>query len=887
MKSAEIRKKFLSYFEERGHTVVPSSSLIPAGDPTLMFVNAGMVPFKDLFLGKEQRSYTRAASCQRCLRVSGKHNDLEEVGYSRRHQTFFEMLGNFSFGDYFKEEAIEFAWEFLTKELAMDPKVLHPTIFEDDDEAAELWQKIAGFPPSKIVRLGAEDNFWSMGDTGPCGPDSEIFYDRTGKCLKDGSDCPITCDCERWWEFWNLVFMQYDRSADGTLTPLAQKGIDTGMGLDRLTSLLQGADSNYENDLFVPLIERVQQLTGDREITLERRPAYRAIADHSRAMTFLIADGVLPSNEGRGYVLRRILRRASYQGRLLGLTKPFLTTICDTVIEIMGDAYPIVRESESRIMDAVADEEERFLQTLESGLTRLEQMISGMSIPLTIPMEIKPAPSGVLRGEDAFKLYDTFGFPIDLTRKALEARGWRLDEEGFERALEEQRERGRAALGQERGQDEALLAAARGLDATRFVGYDALDAGATVVALFTSSGRASEAREGDEVQVVLDASPFYAEGGGQVGDSGHIAGANGDVAIENVRRVGHGVFVHHGRVERGRIAEGETVRAEVDPVARQNTMRNHTATHLLHKALRVVLGPQAKQAGSLVAPDRLRFDFFHNKPLTEDELHQTERIVREQVLLDRSVRIEVMPLQEALATNADAMFDEKYGEEARVVSVSNGDVFSRELCGGTHCHHTGQVGAFVIVEQRSVGAGVRRVEALTGERAYAWFDERRKVIDELSHEYNVPVAELPERLRALQERAREAPKAAAPSNLPDPQEVIARAEQRNGALVIIDRVDAADAESLRDFGDELRRRVKSAAIVLGTVFDDKPSVIVMLTPDRIEAGLHAGKLAQQIGKQMGAGGGGRPDVATAGGRDASGLDAGLALARELLAGKTN
>jgi alanyl-tRNA synthetase len=875
MKSADLRRKFLSYFAERGHTVVPSSSLVPAGDPTLLFTNAGMVPFKDVFLGKEKRSYTRATSVQKCLRVSGKHNDLDEVGPSSHHHTFFEMLGNFSFGDYFKEEALAYSWEFLTKDLALPPEKLHPTIFEEDDASAQIWSRLTRRAESKIVRLGAEDNFWAMGDTGPCGPNSEIIYDRTGRCLRDGSDCPLTCDCDRWWELWNNVFIQFDRSPDGTLTPLAQVGVDTGMGFERLCAVLQGAPSNYETDLFVPLIERLRALTGEKQIAPERLPAYRAVADHARAVTFLLADGVMPSNEGRGYVLRRILRRAVYHGRVLGIRQPFFGDICDVVLEIMGEVYQELAKEYQRIRRMVDDEEDRFLATLDSGLMRLEATLHEAEARLVGSGGLS-ASGHVIPGDEAFRLYDTFGFPIDLTRKVLEARGWAVDEQGYDRLLEQQRERGREAHSEGKERDEALLAAARDLPATRFAGYESMAADAKLLLL-----RA----EGDAVDIVLDMTPFYAEGGGQVGDSGRIVTPNGEAEITSVRRLG-GVFVHSGRVVRGSIAEGEQVRAQVDETARRATMRNHTATHLLHRALRVVLGPQAKQAGSLVAPDRLRFDFLHGKPLTDDELRAVERIVREQVMLDRPVRTDVLPVQEALATGADAMFDEKYGEEARVVSVGNGETadgqaFSRELCGGTHCHATGEIGAFFIVEQRSVGAGVRRVEAVTGFGAFEYVDARRRLVDQLSREYHAPLQELPDRLRALQERAREQPKSAAAA-LPDPAEVVARAEQRDGTFIIIDRFDGADSTALREFGDELRKRAKSAAIVLASVLDDQPNIIVMLTDDQVMAGRHAGKLAQQLGKEMGAGGGGRADIATAGGKDASRLDAALAKARELL-----
>ncbi|MCH7699213.1 MAG: alanine--tRNA ligase [Chloroflexi bacterium] len=905
MKSAEVRQTFLDFFEQRGHTVVPSSPVI-SNDPTLLFVNAGMVPFKDVFLGKEQRSYTRATSAQKCMRVSGKHNDLEEVGPSPQHHTFFEMLGNFSFGDYFKEEALPFYWELLTKEYDLPADRLHPTVYEEDDESAQIWSKLTGRPPDKIVRLGADENFWSMGETGPCGPNSEVIFDRTGKCLRDGSACFLTCDCNRWWELGNNVFIQYDRAADGTLTPLPKAGVDTGMGFERMCAVLQDVPSNYETDVFTPLFEEITSITnvGYEEASDEQKIAMRVLADHARALSFLIADGIMPSNEGRGYVLRRVLRRASYHGRLLGLEEPFLSKICSVVIDEMGSVYPELREAHDLITTLVADEEERFLATLESGLNRLNQIIQ----PSGIASEEAFGEAKVLSGEDAFRLYDTFGFPLDLTRKALEDKGWTVDEAGFDSALDEQRRRGREARAKE--QDEALMAAVRDLEATSFIGYESLTSEANISLLFAGGSAVDGVAEGDEVELVLSTTPFYTEGGGQVGDCGRLVGPEGEIEIDAVRTLG-GVSIHSGRVTSGSVASGASVSAQVDEDARRATMRNHTATHLMHRALRVVLGDQAKQAGSLVAPDRLRFDFLHGKPLTDDELRETERLVREQIVLNLPVQTNVMPLQDALDMNADAMFDEKYGEEARVVSVgpaeSNAEPFSRELCGGTHCHATGEIGAFFIVEQHSVGAGVRRVEAVTGLNAFRWADEQRRVVDQLTHEYNVPVAELPARLQALQERAKEAPRQAA-ADLPDPDEVIARARAQLSAaakvepkgqvikpggiqseeafgvptLHIVDRVDAGDPDVLRAFGDQLRNRAKSAAVILGAVFDGKPSIIIMLTPDQVEAGYHAGKLAKALGKEMGAGGGGRPDVATAGGREPESLDAALAKAKDLL-----
>ncbi|MCH8066318.1 MAG: hypothetical protein IIC90_10930, partial [Chloroflexi bacterium] len=774
---------------------------------------------------------------------------------------------------------------------------------------------------------------------------SEIIYDRAGKCLNDGSNCAITCDCNRWWELWNNVFMQYDRGADGALTPLPSAGVDTGMGFERLVTVVQDVESNYDTDLFLPLFEEIERITGIgyAEASDQQRIAMRILADHSRAAAFLIADGIRPSNEGRGYVLRRILRRAIYYARTrLIWNAEYLDSLVRTVGGVMSDAYPVLLREAATMIGLVETEEQGFSDTLGRGraavidlgefarslhenleaaaersdvrfnLAASNRSLGSLYTSSRLPEPIKTpflrpyenilgdkrwASKDLLRqaslltptltGETAFLLWDTFGVPPELTAEVAKDNGLAVEMMGFDDLLEEQRRRGREARAQE--QDEALLAAARDLDATRFLGYEALTAEGSIALLFTSDGPAQTVTEGQDIEIVLEATPFYAEAGGQAGDRGRIVGSDGEAEIDDVRRVAHGVFVHTGRVVRGQLAEGDAVSAEVDEASRRAIMRNHTATHLLHRALRNVLGEQAKQAGSLVAPDRLRFDFMHNKALTEDELRETERIVREQIVLNQSVSTNVMPLQDALDMNADAMFDEKYGEEARVVSVGGPEdhdaPFSRELCGGTHCQATGEIGAFFITDQRSVGAGVRRVEAVTGLAAFDWIDARRHVADQLSRQYNVPVAELPGRIQALQERADEQPRQAA-SNLPDPAQLIERAESSrgkdNGALLIVDKVDAADAESLRAFGDELRERATSAAIVLGAVLDGKPSIVIMLTPDQVDAGLHAGKLAKQLGKEMGAGGGGRPDTATAGGREPASLDAALAKAKELL-----
>jgi len=720
--SADIRAKFLSFFASRGHTVVSSASLVPGNDPTLLFTNAGMVPFKDVFLGLEERGYNRAASSQKCMRVSGKHNDLESVGPSPRHHTFFEMLGNFSFGDYFKREAIEFAWTFLVDELALDRDRLWPTVFEEDDEAFELWQTVAGVPAKRITRLGEKENFWSMGDTGPCGPCSEILYDRGPEaCTCGRSDCSPLHECDRWLEIWNLVFMQFDRNADGQVHPLPRPSIDTGMGLERITAILQGAESNYDTDLFAPIMERTRELLGDDEPTMrEQVVAYRVIADHSRAVAFLVGDGVLPSNEGRGYVTRMILRRAARYGRRLGFDRPFLAETVATVIEMMGDHYTELRQRATFIQDVVRQEEERFLSQLGVGLARLDDVLE----------EARRAGSSVVPGEEAFRLYDTYGFPLELTRDAATELGFTVDEEGFREAMERQRARARAAqqfASDERGELYRELT----LPPTKFVGYHQLACAARVVAIVVDGSPVDQVGEGGEVEVVLDRTPFYGESGGQVGDRGVLVGPNGRIAVETADHPVSGLTVHRGRVVEGSLAVGDAVEARVDDKHRAAVARNHTATHLLHRALREVLGDHAAQAGSLVTPERLRFDFSHLSAMTRDELDQVEHIVNREIRANRPVVTREMGFNEAVEAGAMALFGEKYGDRVRMVSVEG---FSKELCGGTHVTRSGDIGSFVILSESSVGSGLRRIEALTGEAAETMVRQRLRTLDALREE---------------------------------------------------------------------------------------------------------------------------------------------------------
>jgi alanyl-tRNA synthetase len=895
LSSADIREKYLEFFAERGHTIVPSSSLIPSNNPTLLFTNAGMVQFVDTFLGLEPRPYQRAVTSQKCLRVSGKHNDLEEVGPSPRHHTFFEMLGNFSFGDYFKSEAIPMAWTLLTEVFELPVERLWFTVFEGNDrvppdlEAERLWIQ-AGAAPERVLRFGEKDNFWVMGETGPCGPCSEITM-YIGDDPANQSPDGVNSDDPNYVEIWNNVFMQFDRA---TMKPLPRPSVDTGMGLERMAMVMQGVHSTYETDLFRPIIERTIAIAGtDEDHYRAHLAAYRAVADHTRACAFLIADGILPGNEGRSYVLRRILRRAAYQGRTLGLIKPFLAQTADVVIEMMGGVYPELRGRRQFILDTLTEEEERFGRTISSGLIKLDALVQRLG----------QRGETVLPGEEAFRLKDTDGFPLDLTEKILAERGLSVDGAGYTAAMDEQRQRSRAATQFKRGA-EAETWAEMDLPTTEFTGYTNYAGRGRVLALVAGGDALSQAHAGQVVQLVLDRTPFYAESGGQVGDSGLIDGPNGRVRVEDTQRPAPGVIVHYGTVVSGAIGVGEEVATQVDAERRRDIMRNHTATHLLHRALRDVLGEHAAQSGSLVAPDRLRFDFSHPRQVTPEQQREIERRVNAWVRADTPVEWEVTGYQDALARGAMALFGEKYGDRVRMVTVGCADegmgvespspipqppspvMCSRELCGGTHVGRTGEIGFFKIVGESAVASGVRRIEALTGLGAEAWVEAQAAVARELAARLSVPPAQALERLDALLAEARQrqrdldAVRAQATRGALDG--LLSDVRRENGLAYLAARVEAPDAGRLREMGDWLRDKLGSGVIVLGAMLNDKPQILAVVTPDLVKQGYHAGNLVKALAQVVGGGGGGRPDMAQAGGRDASKLDEALAQVGTLL-----
>jgi alanyl-tRNA synthetase len=861
--AAEIRERFQRFFEERGHTRVPAAALLARDDPTLLFVNSGMVQFKRVLTGEEKRGYTRAVDAQPCLRVAGKHNDFEEVGRTPRHHTLFEMLGNWSFGDYFKREAIHWAWEFLTVELGIPPERLAATTYTYDDEAHRIWTDEIGLPPERLARWGDiakgdDHNFWQMADTGPCGPCSELHFDR-GVEYSEGPGCvPDHSEtCPRWLEVWNLVFMESDRAADGTLTPLPFKSVDTGMGLERIASAIQGVDSNYRTDLFEPIIQRLAEFIGHNPETVEsERFSYQVVADHSRAATFMIGEGIRPSNEGPGYVLRRIIRRAVRHARLMGITRPFLRETCAVVVELMGDAYPALATGRERILGAVATEEEKFARTLEAGSERLAQLVEAAG-------ETGPIP-----GTEAFRLHDTFGFPIDLTVEMAAESGVEVDRAGFDEAMAEQRQRSRASRRAAFSVDESLASLA-----SEFIGYpnETVTDGAAVIGIGGGDG------EDDPTLVVLERTPFYAEGGGQVGDRGALIGPNGRLEVEDTQRAGDAI-VHIGRLD-GRMAVGDAVRAEVDPEARWAAARNHTGTHLLHRALRDVLGQQAKQAGSWVGPEGLRFDFPGSGPTDRDALREVERRVNEQIRRNAPVTPSWMRLEEAQALGADMFFGEKYvPESVRVVQV---DGLSRELCGGTHVAFTGQIGSLRITSESSIGAGLRRIEAVTGAEADALVARRLAALHEAAQLLGDKEEQVPARVAALLARVREAEKAARSGGTPraarlDAADALRSATDAGETKVIVRRYPDADAASLRGLADDLRGMAGRFALVAAGAAEGQPTLLVAASHDLAAEGFDAGEVVRAAAPLIGGGGGGRRDLAQAGGKDGSRLDDALA-----------
>ena len=859
----EIREAFLEYFERHGHTRVPSASLVPAGDPTLLFTNAGMVQFKDVFLGLERRPYRRATTVQKCMRVSGKHNDLENVGPSPYHHTFFEMLGNFSFGDYFKRDAIRYAWELTTGVFGIPPGRLVQTVLDGDEEAVEAWAAL-GIPRDRVVRMGEATNFWMMGDVGPCGPTSELHYDwGQAACTCGRADCGVALDngCRRWLEVWNLVFMQFDQAPGGIRTPLPQPGVDTGMGLERIVSVIQGVPSVYETDLFQPLFTHIQRLLNHTDARrAEHTVAYRVLADHSRAMTFLVADGVVPDNEGRGYVLRMIIRRAIRFARRAGGMGAVLADLADAVAGTMRRAYPDLVTHAPFIREVLGAEEERFRETLEAGLARLDEVIARAG----------RRGATVLSGDDVFRLYDTYGFPPDLTRDVAREHGLEIDEAAFASEQARAQERSRMAVAfQSDAKERAAYAALRdaGLS-TEFVGYDGLEAEARVIALFHAGDQVESAAAGDEVEVVCDRTPFYAEAGGQVGDAGEIGTLDGVVAVADTQRPIQGLILHRGRVTAGRVRVGQPGTLRVDAMRRRDIMRNHTATHLLHRALREILGDHARQAGSLVAPDRLRFDFLHLKPVSPEERAGLEARVNEQILAAMPVSTEIMAYRDAVATGAVALFGEKYGDEVRVVSI---DAYSRELCGGTHVGITAEIGLFLITSESSVGSGVRRIEALTGRGAVAHVQAREELLRDAAGVLRVPLPEIPERIRQLVQRTRaleaEVEAARARTAVPDLEAIVRQAPAVDGITVVAIRSPGADQAALRALGDRVKPKLSSGVIVAASTASGRIEVVVMATAGAIARGAGAGKVMAVLNRRLGTRGGGRPELAQGGGGD--------------------
>ena len=856
---ADIRKTFLDFFASKGHTIVASSSLVPGNDPTLMFTNSGMVQFKDVFLGTDKRSYNRAVSVQACLRAGGKHNDLENVGYTARHHTFFEMLGNWSFGDYFKRESLKWAWELLTEVYKLPPERLLATVYQEDDEAYDIWTKEIGLPPERVIRIGdnkggryKSDNFWMMADTGPCGPCSEIFYDH-GPEIPGGPPGSPEEDGDRFIEIWNNVFMQFDMKEDGSVVPLPAPCVDTGMGLERLAAILQHVHSNYEIDIFDQLIKAAGRETGVTDLD---NKSLRVIADHIRATAFLVSDGVIPSNEGRGYVQRRIVRRAIRHGYKLGKKTPFFHKLVADLVRLMGDAYPAIREQEQRITDVLKTEEERFFETLANGMEILDAALDGGA--------------KVLPGEVAFKLHDTYGFPLDLTNDVCRERDVEVDEAGFKTAMEKQKAQARAA-GKFK-MDKALEYTGA---ANQFTGYEHLAETAKIVAIYVDGSSAAALKAGQNGVVVLDTTPFYAESGGQVGDEGVITSGSARFAVGDTLKIKADVFGHHGTLEEGTLNVGDTVQAQVNTAVRAATMRNHSVTHIMHKALREVLGSHVQQKGSLVNADRTRFDFAHNAPVTDAEIREIERRVNEEILANTATDARVMDIESAQKTGAMMLFGEKYGETVRVLDIGT----SRELCGGTHVQRTGDIGLFKVVAEGGVAAGVRRIEAVTGANALAYLQSLEDTVNQAAGALKSPVAELNARIAQALENARTLEKevAALKGKLASAQgdELLTQAVDVKGLKVLAAALPGADAKTLRDTMDKLKDKLKTAAIVLAAVDGDKVQLAAGVTADSVGK-VKAGELVNFVAQQVGGKGGGKPDMAMAGGTDASKVPAALA-----------
>ncbi|WP_373018156.1 alanine--tRNA ligase [Thiomicrorhabdus sp.] len=854
MTSAELRKAFIDFFVKQNHTAVHSSPVVPGNDPTLLFTNAGMVQFKETFLGQEQRDYNRATTVQRCIRAGGKHNDLENVGYTARHHTFFEMLGNFSFGDYFKREAIQYAWEFLTKELKLPEEKLWITVFEEDQEAEDIWLKEMGVSAERFSRCGAKDNFWSMGDTGPCGPCSEIFYDH-GSDVAGGPPGSPDEDGDRYIEIWNLVFMQFDRAADGTLTPLPKPSVDTGMGLERLAAVMQGVHNNYNIDLFRALVKKASELTGEKNLS---NSSLRVISDHIRSCAFMITDGVLPSNEGRGYVLRRIIRRAIRHGYKLGQSQPFFHQLVGTLVEQMGEAYPELKAEAANVERALKLEEERFAETLENGMKQLEDYVADMK-------------GTVIEGDMAFKLYDTFGFPLDLTADVAREKGLTVDEEGFAKAMEEQRERARSASSFSGSAQNRVDFEGE----THFIGYDRDEADATILAIFVDGKSVESADEGTEAIVILGSTPFYAESGGQVGDSGSLTEGMNSFHVNDTHKQGK-LFLHHGKVTAGTIQVDQEIHAKINIADRRASEKNHSATHLLHAALRSILGTHVQQKGSLVKPDRLRFDFSHFEPISAAQLREIEKLVNHNIMLNEAVGMNEMDIESAKAKGAMALFGEKYGDVVRVVDMGD---FSVELCGGTHVNSVGDIGPFRIVSESGIASGVRRIEAATGEQAWSMiYDEDARleqIADAVKSDKNLvaeKVSQMVADYKALEKELKQLQGKLAASQGDD---LAGQAVEISGVNVLAAKMEGADTNTLRETLDKLKDKLEPAVILLSAVDGEKVTLVAGVSKSATDR-FKAGELVNFVAQQVGGKGGGRPDMAQAGGKDPSNLDKALA-----------
>jgi alanyl-tRNA synthetase len=876
MTGSQIRAEFLKYFEEHGHTIVASSGLIPKDDPTLLFTNSGMVQFKNCFLGLEDKGYTRAASSQKSVRAGGKHNDLENVGFTARHHTFFEMLGNFSFGDYFKKESISWGWEFLTEKMGLSKDKLWITIYQDDDEAFEIWNKQMGVPAERIVRMGMESNFWMMGETGPCGPCSEILYDQGPGVGCGRPECSVECDCDRHLELWNHVFTQFDRDKDGNFNPLPKPNIDTGMGLERLTAVIQGVSSNYDSDLFMPIIRYMEKISGktygarqDSDVSI------RVIADHSRAVTFLIGDGVLPSNEGRGYVLRRILRRAARHGKLLGLDKPFLNDVVSVVVETMKDAYPDLIDKESYIRKVIVNEEQRFIETLDSGLKILGEEVA----------VLKKAGQTVVPGEVVFKLYDTFGFPVDLTADIVKKDGLTLDNDGFEKAMEAQRERARESWkgsGEHAIADSYMKLAVKGVS-TEFIGFHGVtESTARITAILKKDEDVDVLSEGENAEIFVEETPFYGEKGGQVGDTGVIEGDGFRFEVWDTQWPLDKLITHIGKLKQGSLKVGDQAILKVDRDVRRATEAHHSGTHILNAALRRTLGDHVKQSGSFVNPERLRFDFTHFSRIDDAEMEAIETIANEYIRQNAEVDTRVLPREEAMKTGACAVFDEKYGDSVRLVKMGD---FSMELCGGTHVNKTGDIGMLKVVGESSVAAGVRRIEAVTGQEAVKYVKAVESELKKAAAMLRVSPMEVSDRLEKLQKQQRDLEKEmeGLKSKLAakDLSQLYGQIKEIKGIRVLAVTVDTDDVKTLRDVGDKLRDKIQSGIILIGSKAGDKAMLLCLVTKD-LTGKYHAGNIIKEIAPIVGGSGGGRPDMAQAGGPKPENLQQALDRLQEIL-----